>query len=108
MLDKNKDMKKLLNKICNSIRNKIIGFGLKFHEFLKSGGWVEIIAVGAFGILCASAGMIRILIDSYNESGADPVFWFMVVVGAIVWGTLAFAVWAIARLIRRHRDIFKV
>ena len=85
-----------------------MGFGLKFHEFLKSGGWIEIIAVGIFGILTASAGMIRILIDSYNENGADPAFWFMVVVGAIVWGTLAFAVWAIARLIRRHRDIFKI
>lgn len=101
-------MKKILNKIGNSIHNKIMGFGLKFHEFLKSGGWIEIIAVGAFGILCASAGMIRILVDSYNESGADPAFWFMVVVGAIVWGTLAFAVWAIARLIRQHRDIFKI
>ena len=32
-------MKKILNKIGNSIHNKIIGFGLKFHEFLKSGGW---------------------------------------------------------------------
>ena len=103
-------MKEILNKIGNSIHNKLMGFGLKFHEFLKSGGWIEIIAVGAFGILCASAGMIRILVDSYNESGADPdpAFWFMVVIGAIVWVTLAFAVWAIARLIRRHRDIFKV
>lgn len=85
-----------------------MGFGLKFHEFLKSGGWIEIIAVGAFGISGASAGMIRILVDSYNESGADLAFWFMVVIGAIVWGTLAFAVWAIARIIRRHRDIFKI
>lgn len=101
-------MKKILNKIGNFVHNKTMGFGLKFHEFLKSGGWIEIIAVGAFGIICASAGMIRILIDSYNESGADPAFWIMVVIGAIVWGTLAFAVWAIARLIRRHRDIFKV
>ena len=101
-------MKKTLNKIGNFIHNKTMGFGLKFHEFLKSGGWIEIIALGIFGILCASGGMIRILIDSYNESGADPAFWFMVVIGAIVWGTLAFAVWAIARLIRRHRDIFKV
>lgn len=101
-------MKDTLNKIGNFIHNKIMGFGLKFHEFLKSGGWIEIIAVAVFGILCASAGMIRILIDSYNESGANPSFWFMVVVGAIVWGTLAFAVWAIARLIRQHRDIFKI
>lgn len=104
-------MKKILNKIGNSIHNKIMGFGLKFHEFLKSGGWIEIIAVGAFGVfgvLCASAGMIRILVDSYNESGADLAFWFMVVVGAIVWGTLVFAVWAIARLIRQHKDIFKI
>lgn len=85
-----------------------MGFGLKFHEFLKSGGWIEIIAIGIVGISLASGGMIRILIDSYNESGADAAFWFMVVIGAIVWGTLAFAVWAIARLIRRHRDIFKV
>ena len=85
-----------------------MGFGLKFHEFLKSGGWIEILAVAAFGILCASAGMIRILIESYHKNGADPAFWFMVGVGAIVWGTLAFAVWAIARIIRRHRDIFKV
>ena len=83
-----------------------MGFGLKFHEFLKSGGWIEIIALGIFGVLTASCGMIRILIDSYNESGADPAFLFMVVVGAIVWGTLAFAVWAITRLIRQHRDIF--
>ena len=101
-------MKKILNKIGNSINNITMGFGLKFHEFLKSGGWIEIFAVGAFGIICASVGMIRILIDSYNESGADPAFWFMVVICAIVWCTLAFAVWAIARLIRRHRDIFKV
>ena len=101
-------MKKTLIKIGNFIHNKTMGFGLKFHEFLKSGGWIEIIAVGIFGVLTASAGMIRILIDSYNESGADPAFWFMVVIGAIVWGTLAFAVWAIARLIRRHRDIFKI
>ena len=101
-------MKNNLNKIGNSIHNKIMGFGLKFHEFLKSGGWVIIIAVGASGILCASAGMIRILIDSYNENGADPVFWVMIFIGAIVWGTLAFAIWAIARLIRRHRDIFKI
>lgn len=85
-----------------------MGFGLKFHKFLKSGGWIEIIAVGILGILCASGGMISILVDSYNESGADPAFWFMVVIGAIVLGTLAFAVWAIARLIRRHRDVFKV
>ena len=54
-------MKDTLNKIGNYIHNKIMGFGLKFHEFLKSGGWIEIIAVGAFGILCASAGMIHIL-----------------------------------------------
>lgn len=85
-----------------------MGFGLRFHEFLKSGGWIEIIAVGVFGILCASVGMIRILIDSYNESGTDPAFWFMVVIDAVVWGTLTFAVWAIARLIRRHSDIFKI
>lgn len=26
----------------------------------------------------------------------------------IGWGTMAFAVWAITRFIRRHRDIFKV
>jgi hypothetical protein len=32
----------------------------------------------------------------------------MVVIGAIVWGTLAFGVWAIARLIRQHKDIFKI
>lgn len=101
-------MKKILNKIGNSIHNGLMGFGLKFHEFLKSGGWIEIIAVGAFGVLCASAGMIRILVDSYKECGADAAFWFMVVVGAIVWGTLAFGVWAIARLIRQHKDIFKV
>ena len=101
-------MKKILNKIGNSINNFTMGFGLKFHEFLKSGGWIEIIALGIFGVLTASGGMIRILIDSYNESGADPAFWFMTVIGAIVWGTLAFAVWAIARLIRQHRDIFKV
>ena len=101
-------MKNNLNKIRNSIHNKIMGFGLKFHEFLKSGGWVEIIAVGAFGVLCASGGMIRILIDSYNESGADAAFWFMTIIGAIVWGTLAFAIWAIVRLIRRHKDIFKI
>lgn len=98
----------IISKIGNSIHNKIMRFGLKFHEFLKSGGWIEIIAVGIFGVLTASGGMIRILIDSYNESGADPAFWFMVVIGAIVWGTLAFAVWAIARLIRQHRDIFKI
>ena len=101
-------MKKILNKIGNSIHNKIMGFGLKFHEFLKSGGWIEIILVGTFGVLWASAGMICILVDSYNESGADPAFWSMVVVGAIVWGTMVFAVWAIARLIRQHRDIFKI
>ena len=101
-------MKKILNKIGNSIHNKIMGFGLKFHEFLKSGGWIEIIAVGTFGVLCASVGMIGILVDSYNENGADSAFWFMIVVGAIVWGTLAFAVWAIARLIRQHKDILKI
>jgi len=101
-------MKEILSKIGNSIHNKIMGFGLKFHEFLKSGGWIEIITIGIFGILTASAGMIRILIDSYNGNGADPAFWFMIVIGTIVWGTLAFAVWAIARLIRRHRDIFKI
>ena len=101
-------MKKVLNKIGNFIHNKTMGFGLKFHEFLKSGGWIEIIALGIFGVITASTGMIIILRDSYNESGADPAFWVMVVIGAIVCGTLAFAVWAIARLIRRHRDIFKV
>lgn len=98
----------IISKIGNSIHNKMMGFGLKFHEFLKSGGWIEIIAVGIFGILTASAGMIHILIDSYNENGADPAFWAMVFIGTIVWGTLAFAVWAIARLIRQHRDIFKI
>ena len=101
-------MKETLNKISKSVHDTIMGFGLKFHEFLKSGGWIEILAVGAFGIICASTGMIRILIDSYNESGADPAFWFMVVIGAIVWGTMAFAVWAIASLIHRHKDIFKL
>lgn len=85
-----------------------MGFGLKFHEFLKSGGWIEIIAIGASGVLCASAGMVRILIDSYNESGADLAFWAMAFIGAIVWGILAFAIWAISRLIKRHRDIFKI
>lgn len=100
-------MKDILNKFGNSIHNKIMGFGLKFHEFLKSGGWIEIIALAIFGIVCASSGMIRILVDSYNEYGADPAFWFMVTMGAIVWGMLAFAVWAIGRLIRQHRDIFK-
>ena len=101
-------MKKILNKIGNSINNITMGFGLKFHEFLKSGGWIEILALGIFGVLTASGGMIRILIDSYNESGADPAFWFMVVIGAIVWCTLALAIWAIARLIRQHKDIFKI
>ena len=101
-------MKKILNKIGNYIHNKLMGFGLRFHEFLKSGGWIEIIAVGVFGILCASVGMIRILIDSYNESRTNPAFWFMVVTGTIVGGTLAFAVWAITRLIRHHRGIFKI
>jgi hypothetical protein len=101
-------MKKILNKIGNSIHNKLMGFGLKFHEFLKSGGWIEILAVGAFGVSGASIGMIRILINSYNESGADAAFWFMTVVSAIVWGTLAFAIWAIVRFIRQHRDIFKI
>lgn len=102
------NMKKILNKIGNSIHNKIMGFGLKFHEFLKSGGWIEIIVIGIVGISIASGGMLYILIDSYNKNGADPAFWFMVFISAIVWGTLAFAVWAIARLIRRHKDIFKV
>ena len=101
-------MKKILNKIGNSIHNKMLGFGFKFHEFLKSGGWIEIITVGIFSILCASTGMIRILVDSYNENGADSAFWTMVFIGAIVWGTLGFAVWAIVGLIRRHRDIFKI
>lgn len=101
-------MKKILNKIGNSIHNKIMGFGLKFHEFLKSGGWIEIIAIGIFGVSIASGGMIHILIDSYNGRGADPAFWLMVFIGAIVWGTLAFAVWTIVRLIRQHRDIFKI
>jgi hypothetical protein len=101
-------MKKILNKIGNSTHNKMMGFGLKFHEFLKSGCWIEILAVGAFGVSGASIGMIRILVDSYNESGADAAFWFMTIVGAIVWGTLAFAIWAIVRLIRKHRDIFKI
>ena len=101
-------MKETLNKIGKSVHDAIMGFGLKFHEFLKSGGWIEILAIGAFGVITASGGMIRILIDSYNESGTDPAFWFMVVIGTIVWCTLAFAVWAIVRLIRRHRDIFKV
>ena len=101
-------MKKTLNKIGNSIHNKIMGFGLKFHDFIKSGGWIEILVVAAFGISGASLGMIRILIDSYKENGADATFWVMIVIGAIVWGTLAFAVWVIARLIRQHRDIFKI
>lgn len=101
-------MKKILNKIGNSIHNKIMGFGIKFHEFLKSGGWIEIITVAVFGILLASAGIIRILIDSYNENGADSAFWFMVVIGVIVWCTLVFAVWVVARLIRTHKDIFKI
>jgi hypothetical protein len=101
-------MKKTLNKIGKSVHNNLMGFGLKFHEFLKSGGWIEILAVGAFGVLCASAGMIRILIDTFNERGTDPAFWFMTFWGVIVWCTLAFAVWVITRLIRRHRDIFKV
>lgn len=101
-------IKNIISKIGNSIHNKIMGSGLKFHEFLKSGGWIEIIAVGIFGILTASAGMIRIFIDSYNENGTDPAFWFMVSIGTIVWGTLAFAIWAIARLIRQHRNIFKI
>ena len=101
-------MKETLNKIGNFIHTKTMRFGLKFHEFLKSGGWIEILAVGAFGIICASAGMIRILIDSFNEYGADPVFWFMIFWGAIIWCTLALAIWAIARLIRQHRDIFKI
>lgn len=101
-------MKKILNKIGNSINNITMGFGLKFHEFLKSGGWIEIIALGIFGVITASTGMIIILRDSYNESGADPAFWFMAIVCAIVWGTLAFAVRAIVRLIRQHKDIFKI
>lgn len=101
-------MKKILNKIGNSIHNKTMGFGLKFHNFLKAGGWLEIIALAAFGISTASFGMIRILIDSYKENGADPTFWVMIVIGAIVWGTLAFGVWAIARMIRRNKDIFKI
>jgi hypothetical protein len=67
-------MKETLNKIGKSVHDTIIGFGLKFHEFLKSGGWIEILAVGAFDIICASTGMIRILIDSYNESGTDTAF----------------------------------
>ena len=49
-------MKNILNKIGNSIHNKIMGFGLKFHEFLKSGGWIEIIAVAVFGICCIYFG----------------------------------------------------
>ena len=101
-------MKKTLNKIGNSIHNKIMGFGLKFHDFIKSGGWIEILVVAAFGISGASLGMIRILIDSYKENGADATFWVMIVIGAIIWGTLAFGVWAIARLIRRNKDIFKI
>ena len=39
-------MKETLNKIGKSVHDTIMGFGLKFHEFLKSGGWIEIIAVG--------------------------------------------------------------
>ena len=81
---------------------------LSSTNFLSLEVGFEILALGIFGVLTASGGMIRILIDSYNESGADPAFWFMVVIGAIVWGTLAFAVWAIARLIRQHKDIFKI
>ena len=51
-------MKKILNKIGNFIHNKTMDFGFKFHEFLKSGGWIEIIAVGAFGIICASCSYV--------------------------------------------------
>ena len=81
--------------------------GANFHNFLTNGGWIDIIAIALFGIICASSGMINILIESYHR-GPDDAFWFMVVIGVIVWSAAAFGICCIINIIHKHSDIFKI
>lgn len=95
-----------INWIGKHIHNGLMLVGLKFHDFLKGGGWVTIVTLGGCGVLFASYGMVRILIEAYKENGATSSFWAMIFIGLIVWGVAIFGVWAIIDIIKRHKDKF--
>lgn len=96
-----------MKTIGKFLNNQIMRIGANFHNFLTNGGWIDIIVIAVFGIICASSGMINILIESYH-CGPDDAFWFMVVIGAIVWGAAAFGICCIINFIRKHSNIFKL
>lgn len=96
-----------MKTIGKFLNNQIMRIGANFHNFLTNGGWIDIIVIAVFGIICASSGMITILIESYHR-GPDDTFWFMVVIGAIVWSAAAFGICGIINIIRKHSNIFKL
>ena len=63
-----------MKTIGKFLNNQIMRIGANFHNFLTNGGWIDIIVIAVFGIICASSGMITILIESYHR-GPDDAFW---------------------------------
>lgn len=77
----------------------------KMTNWIGNGGWITICVLGAFGVICASSGMIMHLIDFWHED--KGLFFAMLFIGLIVWGVAAFGIYAIVDIIRRNKNLFK-
>lgn len=88
-------MKKIWDKLGNSVVN-----------WVNNGGWITMCILGALGIIMASSGMIMHLINFWHEDKA--IFFAMLFIGLIVWGVAGFGIWAIADIIKKHKNLFKI
>lgn len=77
----------------------------KMTNAIKKGGWVVILIVGGFGVVCASIGMIMSLIRIYHEGGMIA-FGVCVFVGLVVYAAAGLGIYCIAKVIKNNRDLF--
>lgn len=77
----------------------------KMTNWIGNGGWITICVLGAFGIICASIGMVMRLIEFAKEDLAT--FFAMLFIGLTVWGTAIFGIYAIVKIIKQNKNLFK-
>ena len=77
----------------------------KMTHWIGNGGWISICVLGAFGIIWASIGMVMLLIEVAKEDLAT--FFAMLFIGLIVWGTAIFGIYAIVKIIKQNKNLFK-
>jgi hypothetical protein len=95
----------MINKLKTWYKDFCGNTATKMTNWIGNGGWITICVLGAFGVICASTGMIMHLINFAKED--LPTFFAMLFIGLIVLGTAVFGIYAIVKTIRRNKDLFK-